>query len=653
MTAQLVDGRGPSVRVFVSPRGNAFMADVASWLAEAADLVGRPATLIADGRIPTDLDDPECAINLVVAPHEFWWLGDADDRTIQRNAEVSIPVCTEQPGTRWFEMTSLLARPSRVVLDINLDGTDALRADGHDAHHLRLGAVPSMDRRAANPVDASRPVDLLFLGGRTRHRTERLAELAPTLWRYTADLRLFSSAAPVSPGAGGTVFGTDKYDLLARSRILLNLHRDESDSSHAYFEWARMVEAMANGVCVVSEPSTGTDPLIDGTHVIFTADLVETVSGLLNDPDRCERAGSAAADFVLREQPLATTLEPILDRLADAECSVEPRGRRNIVSPGRRVPAYRSLLTRAQQIPLLPALRPHTELRRRVKSALDDEVRLQRRIEATRARLHHGDAGHVTVDATAAGASPGAPIPRISVVVTLFDYADVVAEALASVLASTEADASTPLDRSTYEIVVVDDHSRDQGADVVRRFIDDHPDARITLLSRAANAGLAAARNLGVERSSGEYVMILDADNLVYPPALARLAAALDDDLDASFAYAILEEFGVSTGLQSDLGWHVPWLCSANHIDAQAMIRRSVLDAMGGYRDDLRIFGWEDWDLWLRLADAGHRAVHVTQILGRYRTQGASMISTSNRFQDVMLDHLESTLPGLPWPTRL
>jgi hypothetical protein len=95
----------------------------------------------------------------------------------------------------------------------------------------------------------------------------------------------------------------------------------------------------------------------------------------------------------------------------------------------------------------------------------------------------------------------------------------------------------------------------------------------------------------------------------------------------------------------------VPWLCAANYLDAQAMIRRTVLESHGGYRaNDDWIHGWEDWDLWLRLAVAGEHGVHVPEMLGRYRTQRSSMIAISNLAADVMLTRLRQRYPTLPWP---
>lgn len=632
------------VDVFVAASGNAFMTDIAAWIVEAATLLGRSAQLVSDGRSPADATNPR-TINLVVAPHEFYVLSDLHDAQIHRSAERSVPVCTEQPGTPWFDMTSLLCAASPVVLDINRHGVDALTERGHDAHHLRIGAVPSMDHRSAV---ADRTLDLLFLGGRTPHREERLAELAPLLWDRSVDLRLFSFTRPVHGGVGGLVFGDAKYDLLASTRTLLNVHRsapDTTDTTGGYFEWARLIEAMANGVTVVTEPSTGYEPLVPDEHFVMTDDLPAAVARLLDDRDHAAAIGERAAELVHDDLAFVHALGPVLDlldrRLGD-DASPPRSSPSGVFAPRRsRTPRYRTQLTRARQVPLLPAFRPNRPMRQRIQRSWAAEADLQRRIDAQRCALRFGTPDHVDRRETSAYATTS---PEVSVIVSLFDYATVIEETLASVLDSRDVE---------FEIVIVDDHSTDDGREVVARFMAEHDDVAILLLGSDANRGLPASRNEAFAHARADKVMVLDADNLVYPTCLRRLADALDADDGAAFAYAILEEFGDRHGLQSALGWHVAWLCDGNYIDAQAMIRRVAWEEIGGYRTgDPLMFGWEDWELWLRFAAAGRRGVHVAQILGRYRTQPDSMIATSNLFGDLMLDHLHALHPSLPWPSN-
>lgn len=614
------------VNVFVAADGNGFMTDIACWLVEAAQRSGRIAQLVTD-RLPSDAT----ATNLVLAPHEFFALNDASDGDINDAAAVSIPVCTEQPGTPWFHIAMSYCRPSPLVLDINPHGVDAVRRERLPVARLALGAVPSM----VSPT-VERDLDVLFLGGDTPRRRRLLAPLGPVLAEARAELRLFSFSVPVGGATPGLVFGADKYALLARSRILVNIHRD--DAKPGYFEWARMVEAMANGCTVVTEPCDGFQPLVPGTHFVTTEDLAGTVQELLDDPARCAAIGATARRAVIDDHPLHRSLADILDRLdglGDLSPTLRPRREQRAIRKNR--------IRRAHTTRLLGDFRPAIDMRSRVYRALLDEQRLRREIDAARCNLRHGAPGVITETTTSAydRSLSATSTPEVSVMVTLFNYAALVTATLDSIMASCDV---------SLEIVVIDDHSSDDGRDVVKRFMTDHDDVPILLLGREDNHGLAAARNLGIERARADRIMVMDADNLVYPACLRRLSDALDAHPEAAMAYATLEAFGVEPGLRSEKAWYGPWLCQANYIDAQAMVRRSTYERHGGYRDnDDWVYGLEDWDLWLRLLDAGEYGVHVPQMLGRYRTQTASMISVTNLAADLLLERIAARYPNLPW----
>ena len=297
-------------------------------------------------------------------------------------------------------------------------------------------------------------------------------------------------------------------------------------------------------------------------------------------------------------------------------------------------------IVRGHKPPLLPVFTPFRAARRNVYDQLLAEIAHRRDLGRFRAYLEFGDEDHVGRETTPAWEATAA---EIGVVVTLYDYADVVIETLDSIVASRDV---------ALEIVVVDDHSGDDGVAAVRAWMEDHADVPVLLLTSAANRGLTRARNLAMEHVRADLVMMMDADNHVYPTCLRRLADALAVDPDAAFAYSTLEAFGPEPGLRSAQGWHVPWLCEANYIDAQAMLRRSTLERHDGYRVDDTMYGWEDWDLWLRIADAGEYGVHVPEMLGRYRTQPASMVSLTNLAADDIRASLVARYPRLPWPER-
>ena len=628
------------VHVFVAPDGNGFMRDIACWIVEAARGAGWTADLV-DDRVPR----PDGSINLVVAPHEFYILRDDDDATIRGAARCSVPICTEQPGTPWFLLALGFCVGSPLVVDINTVGAEAIEREGFRAHRLRLGGVAGMDRWTTFEPMPERDVDVVFLGGATDRRAAALSRLGPVLWDRHSELRMFTFSRPVTGDEPGIVFGDDKYDLLARSKVLVNLHRSDADAdpgASGYFEWARMIEAMANGCVVVTEPSRGHAPLVAGEHFVETSvdDVASTVVALLDDDARRRRIADAAHAVVMHDIALTGAVGELLERVEREELGLARS------SPARGVGASfaawrssRRAIVRGHKPPLLPVFTPYRSARRAVYDQLLAEIAHRREIGRVRAMVEHGVEDHVGERATTAWSA--SPVASVSVIVTMFDYADVVCETLDSIVASHDV---------PIEIVLVDDHSSDAGVPVVTAWMDDHDDVPVLLLTSAANRGLTRARNLAVSRTRTDRVMVMDADNQVYPTCLRRLSDALDADPDAAFAYSTLEAFGAEPGLRSAQGWYVAWLCEANYIDAQAMLRRSTLDRHHGYRVDDTMYGWEDWDLWLRIADAGEHGVHVPEILGRYRTQASSMVSLTNLAADDLRADLVARYPSLPWP---
>lgn len=110
--------------------------------------------------------------------------------------------------------------------------------------------------------------------------------------------------------------------------------------------------------------------------------------------------------------------------------------------------------------------------------------------------------------------------PVVSVVIPCHDYARYLPEAVSSVLAQTFRD---------WELVIVDDGSTDDTVEVTQSLIACHPDRRIRLLQQS-NAGVSAARNTGIEASTGRYILPLDADDVIAATMLEKTVGVLDSD---------------------------------------------------------------------------------------------------------------------------
>jgi len=245
--------------------------------------------------------------------------------------------------------------------------------------------------------------------------------------------------------------------------------------------------------------------------------------------------------------------------------------------------------------------------------------------------------GHDVVEVLRQHEHAGRSAP-VTVIISLYNYGKFVTACLDSVRDQTLDD---------LDLVVVDDCSTDQSTDVVASWLDDHADRfnRCQLLRHVTNSGLAQTRNPAVSFAATPYVFVLDADNILYPRCLDCLLSALEN-CDASFAYCYAEKFGDVRELANFYAWNPSRFPTNNTIDAMVLIRKAVWEQVGGYSRDMPVMGWEDFDLWFKLAGAKGWGVLVPEILTRYRVHGTSMLRTvTNPKVDILWAHLRATYP--------
>lgn len=223
---------------------------------------------------------------------------------------------------------------------------------------------------------------------------------------------------------------------------------------------------------------------------------------------------------------------------------------------------------------------------------------------------------------------------RVTVVVTLYDYRDLVTEALGSVLTQ---------DLEHLDLMIVDDASTDGGEQRVLDWLQSNHErfGRAMLLRHARNQGLAAARNLGFAAAATAYVFVLDADNQLYRRCLTACLETADANR-ADMVYTILEVFGEHQGLMGTDVWDPVALHEGNYVDAMALVSRAAWEQVGGYRT-MQIGGWEDYDFWLKFAEAGLEALRVPEILCRYRQHHKSMLRSVTD-QPATLDTLHADM---------
>ena len=237
----------------------------------------------------------------------------------------------------------------------------------------------------------------------------------------------------------------------------------------------------------------------------------------------------------------------------------------------------------------------------------------------------------------------GGIMPPVTVAVSLYNYKQHIIGCLESTKSQTISD---------LDLIIVDDCSTDGSPEVVRKWLVENGTrfSKYLLIRHKVNEGLSKARNSGFAHARTKSVFVLDADNLLYPRCLERLVAALDN-CDASFAYSYLEKFGEVSCLQNTKQWNPAVLQHGNIIDAMVLLRKSVWETVCGYSTaEVMRLGWEDFELWFKIARIKGWGVRVPEILARYRVHHSSLLFTvTNPNADKLWAYLRSEYPEFFW----
>ena len=236
-----------------------------------------------------------------------------------------------------------------------------------------------------------------------------------------------------------------------------------------------------------------------------------------------------------------------------------------------------------------------------------------------------------------------AEAPKISIIIPAYNVAPYLGETLDSVLAQT---------RDDYEIVLVNDGSTDETAQVVERYRDRFAGKLVYVWQE--NRGLAAARNTAIRTARGQYIALLDGDDVWLPAYLATMLGLFEADptLDLAFPNAIFWGSPQYDGknFQAVFPPNPPItmekiLGRESSVFGLATLRRELVLAVGGYDEALRAS--EDFDLWLRLLKRGSKFGYATEPLVKYRFRADSLSNTGITHYRNRLKVLEKVLQAI------
>jgi hypothetical protein len=563
---------------FVSaPGGSAFMAELLTVVADAVVTAGGTA-ICHTGSVEDVLDERTVA---VVVPHEYVVLAGSISPEAARR---TIGFGVEQPGTATFDATMAVCAALPAAVHVSADAVRAARRRGVPAERFVLGYSPIWDRRG--DVSA-RDVDVTMMATADERRLGVLAESAADLSRLRCEL-LLPPHEPMTRPRPDFVLAADKWRLLARSRLLLNVHREGAVA----FEWVRGLEAISNGCVVLTEPSSGLTPLVPGEHLLVAtpARLGRVATAALTDPDLLvDIAGRALA---VGQEELSMTASAA--RLLDVAHDVRRAAPVGVASP----PVGRSWTDSdpplAQWVPAVRPLPP---------PAAAEDIRA---VAVLRDLAASGVAGRAET-----GPRPAVPGAAEIDVVCVERPGD-------GPLARTLASLSDPaVSAGRVALHIARDGAQDGARDGAR-----YASVR-TRLAFADPVGRGRARAALLNRADAPWVLIVDGGDELLGSTLTDLLDLVraGADVDVVYPMAVLGSRLVVNAMVPELRR----LDRFAYLGRGYLVRRAFLDDIGGFALDVELGGLVDHDFWLRSCAAGAKVTHLRRIGVRLWDQSGPM----------------------------
>lgn len=212
-----------------------------------------------------------------------------------------------------------------------------------------------------------------------------------------------------------------------------------------------------------------------------------------------------------------------------------------------------------------------------------------------------------------------ADAPKVSVVIPVYNDGKYLYDAIQSVVRQ---------NYRNYEIIVVDDGSDDAKTHRVLKEIKS-PGVHVFLKK---HEGVSAARNFAINKASGEYILPLDADDLLGQWFMERAAKILTSHPEIKVVSGDIEMFGLRTGIKRLPEYSLEMLLGQNTMAVTSMFRKSDFLKTPGFNENMQD-GFEDWDFWLSMMENDGGVYKLDTVAVRYRIKKKSRNYSLSRSQ--------------------
>lgn len=197
----------------------------------------------------------------------------------------------------------------------------------------------------------------------------------------------------------------------------------------------------------------------------------------------------------------------------------------------------------------------------------------------------------------------------VSIIIPCYNQGKYVQDALNSAINQTY---------KNIEIICISDGSSDNSDEIIKKFVLNNKN--IKYINCDKNMGVANARNTAIDSSAGEYILPLDADDVIESTYVEKAVAILDNDSNIGIVYSKARKFGKVNEFWDLAKFNINNFLFDNCIFNCALFRKNDFIHAGKYKENIKS-GCEDWDLWLSIIALGLKPYQIPEVLFNYRQE--------------------------------
>ncbi len=227
--------------------------------------------------------------------------------------------------------------------------------------------------------------------------------------------------------------------------------------------------------------------------------------------------------------------------------------------------------------------------------------------------------------------------PLVSVIIPCYNHATLLREAVESVVSQTYPN---------WECIIVNDGSSDDTSNFANYLIQLYPQKSLRLIDKP-NTGPADSRNVGVQQSSGKFILFLDADDKLHPKFIEECVEILLAKPQVGFVYTDVQHFGANCDFVTHGDFDPNRFLRDNQAPATSLFRREIYEQVGGLKKVMKL-GCEDWEFWVSAYEKGWLGDRLPKPYLYYRQHGDGSSRTQKMAAErAKLDLMRATIINL------